>query len=411
MDPETVVAEARGAVDEALLAGTGGGFLGRAILADDPLIAHLRDVETLHYLLSGPTAPTRIEDGRPDEVDTRGSYLTLVAVTDGRVLVVVGSEDGDRRYSFPYGDLVAVGRESGLLTETVVLDVGPDVTWRIEVASGSDLREAVAYARQQLSNSATERSPDVELVDVVFRSLVGPDDRTLDVQQYGTEELDALVADLDAHRERVEAHLAHDEPDAARGAAATVEAIAAEGERLAEASGDPRLARRISASRRAARRAVVADAYDVADPADLGAELDRTLERLLVGMDPETFEHLVADVWSGLGYQTTVGASRRDRGGDVVARRTSPVEQTVVIEAERIAPERTVGREAIQEYASLYRQEPAADLVVVVTTGSFTEPAVETATALGVKLVDGDRLVEVVAERGLHDVVASHVRP
>lgn len=409
MDPKAAVAEARGDVDEALLTETGSGFLGRAVLADDPLIEHLRDDETLHYLLSGPATPTRIDDGESERVDARGSFLTLVAVTDVRVLVVVGDEDGDQRFAFYYGDVVDVELESGLLTETIVLQVGPQVAWRIPVGSGSDARAAVAYTRERLSSTDVERAPESELVDAVFQSLVGDVDRPLDVQQYGPEDLNTLVADIDAHLDRLEEHLASDEPAAARGAAATVEAIGVEGEDLAEANGDHRLSRRIGATRHVARRAIVADAFDVVDPDDLDDALDVAIEHLLRATDEEAFERLVADVWSGLGYQTTVPASTGTGGADVVARRSTPVEQTVVVRAMRDPPDRSVGPETIQQCASLYRQASAPDLVVAVTTGTFTGPAVETATELDVRLVDRDRLVEIVVGRDLYDVVASHV--
>lgn len=426
MDPEAVLEEARGDVDESLLTGTRGGFLGRDILADEPLVAHLRDDETLHYLLSGPGTPTRASDGESEHVEARGSYLTLVAVTDDRILLVVGSDDGDRRFSFPHGDLVGVGLESGFVTETVVVETGPDVTWRIEVGRGSDAEEAVAYAHERLSRPDAARSPEAELVDAVFRTLVGDADEPLRVEQYGPDDVDALVADLGAHRDRLRTHLGDGDPGAARGAATTVEALGHRAERLAEANGDRRLARRIEATRREARRAVVADALDVADGAAFGgastldgaaasggeSEIDdgieRALARLLRVVDLDAFVELVADVWSALGYQTTLTSSDGDGGSAVVGRRTSPAEQTVIVHANHRAPDGTVGRGAIQQFARRHEQEPDVDAVVVVTAGTFTEAAVETATDLDVRLVDGDQFVELVAERDLHDVVARH---
>lgn len=49
------------------------------------------------------------------------------------------------------------------------------------------------------------------------------------------------------------------------------------------------------------------------------------IRRRLQQMDPERFEYFVADVWSGLGWETDVVGEPGDRGIDVIA--TAPEEQ------------------------------------------------------------------------------------
>jgi len=492
VDPETVVADARGDVDERLLTRTSGGFLGRSVLAEDPLITHLAGAETLHYLLAGPAAPTRAEGGTRERLATRGSYRTLLAVTDDRLLLVAGSRDGDRVVSMPYGALSEVELRRGLLTDAVVAETTDGVTWTVSVGAGSDVGDAVAYAADRLSepggvemaagsvavdgetgdavgrlhlddvgavgdsghgDGAAESDDanrldvdlaagDVDLVDVdridgpnagsvepgddagpaadaerwpaesefvtaMYETVVGPE-RVPAVEGGADGSLRELLADLDDGRERLREELADGTLEAAVPTAAGVDALAAEGERLAEARGEAAAAREFAGKRREARRAVVVAALGLRDRAVVEADLRPGIERLLRTVDPDAFEQFVADLWAELGFQTVVTQSSKDRGVDVVARQTTPIEQTVVIQAKRYAATNKVGRESVQQYASLHRQERDADLVVVVTTGAFTGPAREAARDLNVKLVDGERLVEMVVERDCLDLVVRH---
>lgn len=408
MDPAAVIEEARGDIDEALLTGTRGGFLGRHVLADRPLLEYLSEEERLQYLLAGPAPPVRVRDGAAEQLEASGSYRTLLAVTDERLLLVVGSDDGDRAESLPYGEVVDVRHEAGLLTEAVQVEASARVTWEVPVGGGSDVDEAVAYASDRIAAAAPGTGSGRRLIGAVFRGLVA-DAEGPSVEGGLPSDLDELLADLEAHHGRVVAHLEEGDPAAARAAAATVEAIAAEAVRLAEVEDRPTTRRRAVSFRGSARRLVVAEAVGVADPGDVLEALGPALLRILQGLDAGKFERFVADLWGELGYQTTVTRATREGGIDVVARRTTPVEQTVVILARRYGPGTSVDRADVRQYARLQRQEPDADLVVVVTTGSVSAPAVEAATDLGVKLVDGERLVDVVTDRELYDLVARYV--
>lgn len=503
MDPEDVIAAARGSIDEALLTRTDGGLLGRAILADRPLVAYLDEGETLHYLLAGPVSPERIDDARGEPVETTGSYRTVLAVTDRRLLLVVGSDDGDRGLSLPYEELSAVDVRVGLLTDTVVLETRGEAVWTVSVGAGSDVDDAVAYATGRIpadpgtaeeaewvagestarrvdaepgdrpteggskqgqaeeavdgrtgtpSGEPTEDRPeeaalgepagadeptlsdvplsgegsahaadsagdaegtieatpdDSEFVAATFETVAGLD-RMPSVEGYADGTLADLIADLEAHMERLRTALDAGNVEAAVGAAASVDAVAAEGARLAADRGEARDARRIAEQRTDARRAAVAATFGIEEPHRLDASLDDGVRAVLQAADTDAFEQFVEDLWSELGFQTAVAQSSGDRGVEVVARRAAPVEQTVFVQPRRDGRTGEVGRDAVQQSASVYRQESEADLVVVVSTGAFTEPAREAAKDLGVKLVDGDRLAAMVVERDCLDLLVAH---
>ena len=627
MDPEAVIENARGEIDERLLTGTEGGILSRAVLADDPLIAYLHEEEVLQYLLAGAAAPTIVRREGTDPVETEGSYRTLLAVTDARLLVVAGSEGGDRAVSLRYDEVAAVEHSAGVLTHSVLVRETPDRGLEVEVASGSDPAEAVDYARRRVetatdsdewatpgrdesaqgkvdselasdgasevqfghtpgpsnagktseadsgwgltdwahevatdrlnggatgepnggatgeldepgsaevsessapvagdtsvgepdtasdspswsltdptsfettSDSADSRDrpntsssntsgtsmgsqpsrnpmdspahettgsepledagdpgtqPDLgawidpgtevdpgsgvdpgtegrseerpasespsardttetepDLIESLFEALI--EDANPGIEGPVTGGIGGLVRDVAQYARQVDEHLAAGALGDARAAAATADLLGTETERIAAERDRPELRDRIESLRTQVRRAVIAAEFgldlEALETGPSGADPGDVLRRLMQNVDPYEFEHLVANLWEELGYQTAVTQSSQDLGVDVVARQVTPVEQTVVIQAKRYGPNTKVGREEIQQYASLHRQERDADLVVVVTTGECTGPAEEAAADLNVKLVDGDRLVELINEYELYDVVVEY---
>lgn len=124
----------------------------------------------------------------------------------------------------------------------------------------------------------------------------------------------------------------------------------------------------------------------------------RDIKHQLQQLDPYDFETLVAEVWNEKGYDTTVRQASGDRGVDVEARISDPIDQTILIQAKRYASNNTVGSEMVRKYATLYQQNRDADIVVIVTTGGFTGQAETLAKDLGVKIINGVGLAELVAE-------------
>jgi tetratricopeptide (TPR) repeat protein len=120
-----------------------GGFLSRGYLADEPAIALVEDAETVQYVLTNRKRGVSVESGdstshvRPD-----GSHRTVVVVTDRRLLVLVGREEGDERTSIDFEEITGVearcGRRNGRLTVTRA----DGTTW--EIATDTKGLDAVA---------------------------------------------------------------------------------------------------------------------------------------------------------------------------------------------------------------------------------------------------------------------------
>lgn len=121
------------------------------------------------------------------------------------------------------------------------------------------------------------------------------------------------------------------------------------------------------------------------------------------------FESFVADLWEARGWDATVTQASNDRGVDVRAVKTGPIEQTQLIQAKCYGPTTSVGSPDIQQYASLNQQDSNADSVVVVSTGSATEPARNLAADLNVKLVVADELDELIEDSAAADLVDEYV--
>ena len=133
------------------------------------------------------------------------------------------------------------------------------------------------------------------------------------------------------------------------------------------------------------------------------------LKAVLQQMDPYEFEHFVADLWERIGWETTVSTASADKGVDITARKSSPYEQLLLIQAKRYGPNTTVGSPDVQQYASLRQQFENVDKVLIVTTNGYSRQAREIAEDLNVKLIDGDGLVELINEHDSLDLVAEYL--
>jgi len=121
----------------------------------------------------------------------------------------------------------------------------------------------------------------------------------------------------------------------------------------------------------------------------------------LVEPSPEAFEGLVADVWRAAPSTGDVALTRysSDGGIDVVVRFTDG--HTELIQVKQSAVGGTVGRPVIQQTEGAGSQFDA-DTAAVVTNTSFTEPARRAAASIdGMRLVDGETLVSLLAESAL----------
>jgi len=124
-------------------------------------------------------------------------------------------------------------------------------------------------------------------------------------------------------------------------------------------------------------------------------------------IDPYEFEHLIADLWEEMGFQTEVIQQSQDKGIDV--RATNQLGQKHLIQVNQHGPYSVVGDPKIREYAGLYRLEDNVDEVYVVTTNGFTSRARDTADTVGVELVDDERLSELITQNDTDQILSGHL--
>ncbi|MER7518282.1 restriction endonuclease [Streptomyces sp. NPDC126499] len=116
-----------------------------------------------------------------------------------------------------------------------------------------------------------------------------------------------------------------------------------------------------------------------------GEALDHT------SVDPEGFEHSVAALCArdGCTVVEVVGGAG-DLGADVVA--TTADGRRVVLQCKQYTGDHRVGSPDLQRFGGTCFTVHGADVAVLVTTGSFTEPALDYAAACGILCVDGAAL-------------------
>jgi restriction endonuclease Mrr len=126
------------------------------------------------------------------------------------------------------------------------------------------------------------------------------------------------------------------------------------------------------------------------------ARAQRTRLRKLVtlrAMTSRDFEHTVAELYERLGYQTELTVAVGDFGADVIATREG---RRMVIECKRYAASLKVNRQTLQQLQSamnVYDAQSAA----CVTTSTFTRQAVDFARKWNMDVVDGPRLLQLLA--------------
>lgn len=135
------------------------------------------------------------------------------------------------------------------------------------------------------------------------------------------------------------------------------------------------------------------------------APANRGVLATLRALDPHDFELFVADVWQECqGWDTEVTQLSRDWGVDVVGRPPDGTGGVTALQAKRYTGQAIKSTE-IQQYAALRQQYDDVTGVTVVTTSSFTEPALQLADRLDVTCIDGDDLVTIVERDGAQEIV------
>lgn len=121
------------------------------------------------------------------------------------------------------------------------------------------------------------------------------------------------------------------------------------------------------------------------------------VKKQLHEMDPYEFEQLVAALFDSEGYDTTVRNYSGDKGVDVEAKKEYPFELSLLIQAKQYSKGNKVGSQEIRSYATLHKQEPDTDVVIIATTSTLTKEAKELAEDLNVKTMDRNRIIKLIA--------------
>lgn len=115
----------------------------------DPLVEHLEDGERIAFLLSNEKKGIRREadDGATMYAPGDG-YRAVAAVTDTRVLFVVGDDAGDDAYSIPYTEIGDVKTARGILTKRLDVWTTGGVCFRFYVRRSAEVTPAAEYVEQ-----------------------------------------------------------------------------------------------------------------------------------------------------------------------------------------------------------------------------------------------------------------------
>lgn len=139
---------------------------------------------------------------------------------------------------------------------------------------------------------------------------------------------------------------------------------------------------------------------------DTGSTADEAPESLLdelVDADPETFVELVASAWESMGWTTTVRTDREGRV-DVVAEKSHPVPETQFVVAKQATAASEFDADHVRDLAEAGTADYDADVIALVTTGSFTVEARAAAAETNVKLVSGSRLADILDAESVADI-------
>lgn len=141
------------------------------------------------------------------------------------------------------------------------------------------------------------------------------------------------------------------------------------------------------------------------DPPLSRDELYETLQ----GLKGSDLEYFLAELWASTGWETDVTSPSQDRGIDIIATQSSPLPLRILIQAKGYGSSTTVSSTEVQQYSSLKQQDDEADIVVIVTTGDFSEPAKKIGKSLDIKLIDIASLVDTVVEADAYKLLDPYV--
>jgi hypothetical protein len=124
---------------------------------------------------------TRDRDGEGTTVEPPDEYGAVAAVTDMRVLFLVGGADEDGRdhvASIPHEEVAGVETVEELLTSRLVVTTGAGAVWRFTAREPSDLTDAASYLAEQATGDDHVRRALSEARDRRDAARAADDDAT-----------------------------------------------------------------------------------------------------------------------------------------------------------------------------------------------------------------------------------------
>ncbi|CQR48752.1 restriction endonuclease [Haloferax massiliensis] len=112
----------------------------------------------------------------------------------------------------------------------------------------------------------------------------------------------------------------------------------------------------------------------------------------LYELEWQEFERFVADLWTIDGWTTEVTGGNDEEGEDIRATKSIPFEMEVLIQTKAYREGNKVQKNQVEQYAPYRGAE--FDHMVVVTSSSFTKPAIKRSQDNRTKIVDGESLAE-----------------
>lgn len=137
------------------------------------------------------------------------------------------------------------------------------------------------------------------------------------------------------------------------------------------------------------------------------AEKEGEILSKLRKLDPYSFESLLAELWSLYGYNTETTSGSADKGIDIRAERNFPYDETILIQAKRYGENSAVSSPEMQKYASLSQRE-GVDIVIVASTGEFTQQARTIADDFNIKCIGANQLVQMITQEDATELIEKH---
>lgn len=142
------------------------------------------------------------------------------------------------------------------------------------------------------------------------------------------------------------------------------------------------------------------DATDEPAPLD-SYDDDENVVEMIRHLDEDQFQQLVADLWEAQGWSTTVFSAGAESVYDVVAMRTEPVDERLLVWIVHRPDGGAVETQVVKRCATARESSRGADSAILVTTGVPTTAAARRADELDVDIVDTHEFVRLLRFEGL----------